>query len=596
MKNILEINQEITGEWEVALFKKVVAQLHSALSQEELLVTCLQVLYKALPCEYAQLIATSAGDTDLSIIHQSGEDHAPYKAVMPSLGLQLSQDIMKGQKPCWIDNISQSYDIEVAANEGIPNKAYAFPVIADYEICNIIILYMKADVAYDPRALQFFTYLTSYIGLLSEWFSHDDTIEHKVKEQTSEISAISNQLRQEVAERTNATQAAKDQAMLLLHNEIRIRAILNTIIDGVISLNKDNVVKTFNPAAEAIFGYKAVEVIGNNIRMLIPYAEACLNDISGNKHELQGHKKDGSVCILEMGIKEVNTSDERYLVCIINDISERKEAEKRIDTYINKLENVNKELEKAKKQAEEASKFKGEFLANVSHEIRTPMNAVIGMAELLLHTELSEKQDKYVNRIMQSGEMLLGLINDILDMSKIEAGQLKIEHVPCDLEQIAEETYGLFEEKFAEKSLALEVDIEPKVPVRVLSDPTRIKQILTNFVSNAFKFTPKGSVGIQITLEHSEENTAFVKFAVHDTGIGIAQDKLHTIFEEYEQAEDSTARKYGGTGLGLSICNKLTGLMKGKIGVDSKEGEGSCFWIILPCEIDQINQKLSGRK
>jgi PAS domain S-box-containing protein len=260
------------------------------------------------------------------------------------------------------------------------------------------------------------------------------------------------------------------------------------------------------------------------------------------------------------------------------DITQRRQAEKTLLETNQKLESAMRQAQSMAEQANAANRTKGAFLANMSHEIRTPMNGVIGMTGLLLETDLNDEQRRYAQTIRNSAHSLLGLINDILDFSKIEAGKMDLEILDFDLESLVEDFCLSIAIRAHEKQLELIFALDPDVPTLLRGDPGRLRQILTNLVSNAIKFTHQGEVTLKVALVWKDEDRVRLHFSVKDTGIGIPEEKKDLLFEKFSQVETSTTRQYGGTGLGLAISRELSALMHGEMGVESMEGKGSVFW------------------
>jgi len=263
-------------------------------------------------------------------------------------------------------------------------------------------------------------------------------------------------------------------------------------------------------------------------------------------------------------------------------ISELIESRKKLRQNEESIREAWKAAEKARDSAEEANRAKSEFLANMSHEIRTPLNGIIGMSDLALLENCNQQQRERIETIRQSGESLLEILNEILDLSKIEAERVELESIPFNPIEVIERIVRMLSTKIYEKNIELICKIDPAIPDQVIGDPTRFRQIILNLLSNAYKFTEKGEIIITADIEDTTEQKIILQFVISDTGIGIPKNKLHQLFQSFQQVDASTSRKYGGTGLGLSITKKLLDLMKGNIRVESDHGKGSSFYFRIP--------------
>ncbi|PCI56749.1 MAG: hypothetical protein COB36_00270 [Alphaproteobacteria bacterium] len=387
----------------------------------------------------------------------------------------------------------------------------------------------------------------------------------------------------------NVLNAVRRQTADAKSASARMQAILETAADAIITVDLQGDIQSFNHSAESIFGYSEKEVIGKNVTILIPIPDNLFNDynlsddtmvgfynVMGGSSEVQACRKDGETFPIDLSLSEVKTDEEHLFTGVIRDISARKDTEVTLLKYAQELEGQSLELESSRIKAESANSSKSEFLANMSHEIRTPMNGIIGTCSLMAETRLTKKQATYLNTITNSSEALLQIINDILDFSKIEAGKLDFEILSFDLVALMEEIRTVMSVNVA-SGVHLELNYPANMPRYVFGDPGRIRQIMSNLISNAIKFTHKGEIKIIIDSFAKEGEKHKFTISVEDTGIGISEDKLERIFDKFEQAEESTTRKFGGTGLGLSICSKLVQMMDGKICVESISGEGSTF-------------------
>ncbi|SEH09043.1 PAS domain S-box protein [Candidatus Venteria ishoeyi] len=365
---------------------------------------------------------------------------------------------------------------------------------------------------------------------------------------------------------------------------------------GIVITTPDSLIDYVNPAYQRISGYLEEELLGCNIRLIqsgnVPqqcYQELHkkLKDGQTYEGEFFNRRKDGGGFWARNFISPVRDDHGEivHFVAISEDISEQKNAEIALLNHQENLETLVKEqtldLSLAKEAAESANQAKSRFLANMSHEIRTPMNAIIGMTKLVLDTKLDTEQYKLLRTVLRSAHSLLLLLNEILDLSKLEGGKMHFEHIVFHLPQLLEETIAVLATTAHHKNLHLAYEIATEVPVCVKGDPHRLRQILINLAGNAIKFTEHGSVCIRVSLAAPGRCV----FAVTDTGIGIAPKRLDTIFDSFTQADSSTARRFGGSGLGTTICKQIVEQMGGHIRVESKLGQGSTFCFEIPLAV-----------
>ncbi|HEX7401678.1 MAG TPA: PAS domain S-box protein, partial [candidate division Zixibacteria bacterium] len=375
---------------------------------------------------------------------------------------------------------------------------------------------------------------------------------------------------------TERKQAEKE----LKESEVKFKNLFDSARDGINIVNTENhQIYMSNKAFCQMLGYDENETVGLSIKDLHPEKDLPYVLEQFDKYAREGLKlaenmpvkrKDGSVFYADITNTPITVASRTYLMGSFRDVTERKRSEEN--------------LKKAKEEAEEANRLKSEFLANMSHEIRTPMNAIIGMTSITLDTDLTSEQREYMNIVRESSYSLLGLLDDILDLSKIEAGRVELETIDFDLRATVESVTDTLAPRASDKGLELACSIHPSVPPLLRGDPARLRQIIMNLAGNAIKFTERGEVVIRVELEKETETKAVMVFSITDTGVGIPLDKQKKIFESFTQADGSTTRKYGGTGLGLSISKRLAEMMGGQIGMESQPGKGSRFWFTVTLE------------
>ncbi|MFQ5805257.1 MAG: CHASE domain-containing protein [Phycisphaerae bacterium] len=417
------------------------------------------------------------------------------------------------------------------------------------------------------------------------------------------LMTTNERLAQEIAERQRAEEALRE-------SESHLRAVVHGSKDAMIAIGADGLITLFNPAAESMFGRTAPEMLGQPLDCLMPeiYRERHRQYVKGyfthgEPHgaigktvELPAARSNGQQFSIELSLSIGQRDSQRFALAVIRDITERKQAEEtlresnaamvealeREKRTSMQLESTMEQLEAATREARAATQAKSEFLANMSHEIRTPMTAILGFSETLLDPALSDSERlSAVQTIRRNGEYLLHIINDILDLSKIEAGKLEVERVVCSPARLVAEVVSLMCVRAESKGLALSAAHLGPIPETLRSDPTRLRQILVNLTGNAIKFTEQGGVRLVACLVEKDDGQPMMQFDVIDSGIGMAEEQVARLFQPFTQADSSTTRNFGGTGLGLMISKRLAEMLGGDITVQSQPGSGSTFRVTI---------------
>ena len=373
-------------------------------------------------------------------------------------------------------------------------------------------------------------------------------------------------------------------------SEERFRELFENANDVIFLHDLKGKIIAVNRAAEYLTGYSRTEVLGQNFDQLVAEEarhqthdsiRAHLGGSPTQHYELPILSKFGNRRFLEVSTRIIYRRGHPFAIQGIGrDVTDRKQAQQRLEESSRALQQKNEELSEALRLAREATQLKEQFLANTSHELRTPMNGIMGMVDLLTQSELAPDQREYAEAISECADDLLTIINDILDLSQIEAGRLSLTEEPFDMHESVKAVLKLLGLRAAAKGLTLTSEIDPRLPARAYGDSVRVRQILSNLIANAIKFTPTGGVHVRLSLTSAGSH---LRCEVIDSGIGVEEDVRARIFEAFFQADGTTRRRFGGTGLGLTISKQLVEIMGGRIGTDNNNPRpGSTFWFELP--------------
>lgn len=534
-----DITERKRAEAEQQVISEIVTGIVTTSNQGELLNLIHQSINKVLNAEncYVALIDNTTGMLSLPLCVDK------YDPVAPSmkLGKGLTAYVFRNGRPILVTAkairaLMVQGEVELVGT--LPAVWLGVPLRTPAEIIGVLVVqnYEDGD-AYSTKDLEFLSSVGDQIALAIE----SKRIQERLRE-----------------------------------NEEKHRTILESIEDGCFEVDLGGTYSFVNRAFCQLSERSSDEVLGHNFReFLSPEMIEMLHDAyagvykSGNPLtalEYEITRKDGSKRFVEESVtlKRDSAGHRIGFMGIRRDCTERRQ--------------IGAELEKARDAALESARLKSEFLANMSHEIRTPMNGIIGMTGILLDTELTANQREFAETISSSGNALLTIINDILDFSKMEAGKLQFEQLDFDLENAVEGTVELLAEQAHEKKVELVSLIKSDVTTKLRCDPGRLRQVLTNLIGNALKFTAHGEIVVQAEQEVENDNQVILRFSVSDTGIGIDDDAQRNLFQPFTQADGSTTRKYGGTGLGLAISKQLVELVDGEMGLISAPGKGSTFW------------------
>jgi len=479
----------------------------------------------------------------------------------------------------------------------VPKAVLDAPVIES--INNFLIFSSLTGVSILLLMIWFLSRQLSPVTVLSEAARRISAGDYEVKmplAKSKEIARLSSSL-------TVMQEEISRREMKLRESEVRANLIIQAVPQGILIVDELGRIHQVNSNAEEMLGYAPGGLIGVRVEQLVPnqtrtihgklraeYFSSPQPRQMGDKTNLKACRKDGSEFSVEIGLSPIKYDGETRIVVTILDVSERKKLEEELSEYRIQLEERVEERTKELLVARNEVQFKSDFMANMSHEIRTPMTAILGLLDIVLSADLNPKQKQYLLQIHNSSRALLHIINDILDISKIESGKLVIEQIEFSLLEALEGVVDLFAPSANMKDVSLHLKADLDIKTLVVGDRTRLTQVLSNLVGNSVKFTEKGHVVLNASCIERNESTITVQFKISDSGIGIDKKAMHRLFQAFEQADAATTRKFGGTGLGLAISQKLVGLMGGELRVTSEPGVGTNFWFDLELGVGKTEE------
>lgn len=549
-------NARLDAGWPISLIERLREMLGENTDEISLLETARENSEALIVLEKEAMLKSEHGDRDGAIAQILGPEHRVRETITTDLVTQILRQI---------DARERQEATRLTEQSELAGKiSWATMAINVAGMLGVLLGFYRNKVVRPLLSI------TRQTRLLLTGKRNISFIGTQATKEAEEILELAKTL--EDYQRVSAERDAQQEQLRVASAEQK--AIVDSATSGIAQI-KDRVIERANRQLHTIIGWDPWELVGQTTRVWYPDDAMWQNDEESlyepvwrgetSTREMEMARRDGSRFWARLTGRAVDANDRsRGSVWIIDDITVEHAA----------IE----EMQKARALAEEAARMKSDFLANMSHEIRTPMNAIIGTAYLALKTNPSARQRDYLKKIQASSQILLGIINDILDLSKIEAGKLVVERTDFELQQVLDSVTNLVAEKAAGKGLELIVNVAGDVPAPLVGDPLRLGQVLTNYVNNAVKFTEHGEIEISVAVDHAKGNDLLLRFAVRDTGIGLTDEQKNRLFQNFEQADTSTTRKYGGTGLGLSIAKQLAELMGGAVGVDSEFGKGSTFW------------------